>query len=155
MFGTVKKWFGIEGTRIRLHTLPVYPNTVKTINGEIEIYAKRTETVEAIRLKFIEVYTRGNADAKRMDEYVLGTWMYEQPLILINGERHMIPFKLAFDPLQSAMDRRASNAPFLKGVVSLMKNMKGVQSDYRLEAEAFVEGNTWHPVAKAKIVFDR
>lgn len=154
MFGTVKKWFGIEGTRIRLHTLPIYPNTVETINGEIEIYAKDTETVQSIHLKFIEIYTRGKGDAKRIDEYELGTWTYEQPLTLVNGERQLIPFKLVFDPLQSAMDRRAQNVPLLKGVFSLMKNLKGVQSDYRLEAKAFIEGNTWHPVAKTKITFD-
>ncbi len=154
MFGSVKKWLGIEGTRIRLHTLPVYPSTVETINGEIEVYAKRTETVDSIRLRFFEVYTRGKGDERRIDEYELGTWLYEQPLQLVDGERHMIPFKLAFDPLKSAMDKRAEN-PLLKGFVSLMKNLKGVQSDYRIEAEAIVEGSTWHPVAKSKIVFDR
>jgi hypothetical protein len=154
MFGSVKKWLGIEGTRIRLHTLSVYPSTVKTINGEIEIYAKRTETVHFIRLRFIEVYTRGKGDDKRIDEYLLGTWTHDQALTLVDGERYMIPFKLAFEPVKSAMDERAEN-PLLSGVVSLMKNLKGVQSDYRLEAEAFVEGNEWHPVAKTKIVFDR
>lgn len=154
MFGTVKKWLGMEGTRIRLHTLPVYPHTVKTINGEIEVYAKSTETIQSIRLKFIEVYTRGKGEAKRIDEYELGTWIHEQPLTLTYGEHHMIPFKLAFEPLQSAMDKRAQSAPLLKGVVSLMKNLKGVQSDYYIEAEASVKGHTWHPVAKAKIVFD-
>ncbi|CAA6830387.1 MAG: Unknown protein, partial [uncultured Aureispira sp.] len=40
------------------------------------------------------------------------------------------------------------------GVVNLMKSMKGVESDYRIEAEAIVEDNTWNPLAKAKILFD-
>lgn len=154
MFGTVKKWLGMEGTRIRLHTLPVYPNTVKTINGEIEVYAKQTETIQSIRLRFLEVYTRGKGEDKRIDEYELGIWVYDAPLTLINGERQLLPFKLAFEPLQSAMDRRAEKAPLLKGVVNLMKNLKGVQSDYRIEAEAIVQGNTWHPMARAKIVFE-
>lgn len=154
MFGTVKKWLGMEGTRIRLHTLPVYPTTVETINGEVEVYAKQTETIESIRLRFIEVYTRGKGDAKRIDEYELGTWVYEQPLVLLNGAQQLIPFKLAFEPAQSAMDRRAQKAPLLKGVVALMKNLKGVQSDYRLEAEATVKGGNWQPITKTKIVFD-
>jgi hypothetical protein len=154
MFGTVKKWLGMEGTRVRLHTLSVYPKTVKTINGEIEVYAKQTETIQSIRLRFIEVYTRGKGEDKRIDEYELGIWVHDHPLTLMNGERQLLPFKLAFEPLQSAMDRRAQKAPLLKGVFNLMKNLKGVQSDYRIEAEVIVEGSTWHPMAKAKIVFE-
>lgn len=154
MFGRVKKWFGIEGTKIRLHVLPSYPRNVKTINGELEIYSKRPEKVLAIRLKFIEVYTRGRAEDKRIDEFLLGTWEYKDPIEVSDGNSHTLLFKLEFDPVQSAMDKRAGKGPLLRGVVNLMKSMKGVQSDYRIEAEAIVEDNTWNPLAKARIIFD-
>lgn len=154
MFGRVKKWFGIEGTKIRLHVLPSYPIDVKTINGEIEIYSKRPEKVLSIKLKFIEVYTRGRAEEKRIDEFLLGTWEHNEPIDVSDGNSTMLLFKLEFDPVQSAMDKRAGKGPLLRGLVNVMKSMKGVQSDYRIEAEAIVEDNTWNPLAKAKIVFD-
>jgi hypothetical protein len=154
MFGRVKKWFGIEGTKIRLHVLPSYPKNVETINGEIEIYSKRPEKVLAIQLKFIEVYSRGRAEEKRIDEFTLGTWEYKEPIEVSDGNPTTLFFKLEFDPVQSAMDKRADKGALFRGVVSLMKSMKGVQSDYRIEAEAIVEDNTWNPLAKAKILFD-
>lgn len=153
MFGRVKKWFGIEGTKIRLHVLPSYPEDVTTINGEIEVFSKRPERVLSIHLKFIEVYTRGRGDEKRIDEYLLGTWDFLEPFEVKEDDSKMIFFKLEYEAVESAMDKRASKGPLRKGLVSLMKSMKGVQSDYRIEAEAVVEDNTWNPVAKAKIVF--
>jgi hypothetical protein len=154
MFGRVKKWFGIEGTKIRLHVLTSYPRDVKTINGEIEVYSKRPEKVLSIQLKFIEVYTRGRAEEKRIDEFVLGTWEYKEPIEVSDGNSKTLLFKLEYDPVESAMDKRAGKGSLFRGVVSLMKSMKGVQSDYRIEAEAIVEDNTWNPLAKAKILFD-
>ena len=154
MFGKVKKWFGIEGTKIRLHVLPTYPTDVETINGEVEIYSKRTERVLGIKLKFIEIYTRGRGIEKRIDEYVLGAWEYNEPFEVSEGNAKMIFFKLEFKPVKSAMDERASKGFFRKGIVGLMKSMKGVSSDYFIEAEAIVEDNSWNPVAKAKIIFD-
>jgi len=153
MFGRVKKWFGIEGTKIRLHVLPSYPEDVTTINGEIEVFSKRPERVLSIHLKFIEVYSRGRGEEKRIDEYVLGTWDFREPFDVKEGDSKMIFFKLEYEAVQSAMDKRASKGPLRRGLVGLMKSMKGVQSDYRIEAEAVVEDNTWNPVAKAKIVF--
>ena len=66
----------------------------------------------------------------------------------------MIFFKLEFKPVQSAMDERASKGFLRKGLVGLMKSMKGVSSDYLLKAEAIVEDSSWNPAAKAKIVFN-
>lgn len=154
MFGRVKKWFGIEGTKLRFHVLPTYPSNVETINGEIEAHSKRPETVLSIKIKFIEVYSRGRGDEKRIDEYLLGTWEYNEPFEISEGNSKMILFKLEFKPIESEMDKRANKGALRKGLVNLMKSMKGVSSDYRLEAEAVVEGNTWNPVAKTKIVFD-
>ena len=154
MFGKVKKWFGIEGTKIRLHVLPTYPGDVETINGEVEVHSKRNEKVLAIKLKFIEIYTRGRGLEKRIDEYLLGTWELNEPFEVSEGNAQMIFFKLEFKPVQSAMDARASKGFLRKGLVGLMKSMKGVSSDYLLKAEAIVEDNSWNPAAKAKIVFN-
>ncbi len=154
MFGRVKKWFGIEGTKIRLHVLSSYPREVETINGEIEVHSKRTERVLSLKLKFMEVYTRGRGDEKRIDEYLLGTWEMNEAFEVSEGNTEMVLFKMKFEPLNSPMDKRASRGFLQKSFVGLMKSMKGVSSDYFIEAEAIVEDNSWNPVAKVKIVFD-
>ena len=154
MFGRVKKWFGIEGTKIRLHVLPSYPQEVETINGEIEVHSKRTETVLAIKLKFVEVYTRGRGDEKRIDEYLLGTWEINEAFEVSEGNSEIILFKMKFESVNSPMDKRASKGFLQKSFIGIMKSVKGVSSDYFIEAEAIVEDNSWNPVAKAKIVFD-
>lgn len=154
MFGTIKKWMGIEGVRLRLHLLSAYPKTVETINGEVELYAKSNTIVRNIRLQLIETYTRGKAEEKRVDEYLMGTWELDQPLHMREGENQRLLFKLPFEWLESPMDRRAKSNPLLKGMVSLMKNRKGVLSEYRLEAQVEVEGQGWSEPSRTRISFE-
>ena len=154
MFGTIKKWMGIEGVRLRLHVLSAYPRTVETINGEVELYAKSNTIVQGIRLQLIETYTRGKVEEKRVDEYTLGTWELASPLQLREGENQRLLFKLPFEWLESPMDRRSKSYPLLKGMVALMKNRKGVLSEYRLEAQIQVDGQTWSTPSRTRISFE-
>lgn len=154
MFGSIKKMMGIQGVRLRLHTLSSYPQDVSTINGEVELYAKSNTTVTGIRLRFIENYTRGKAEEKRVDEYLLGSWELDSPIDMREGENRRLLFKLPFEWMESPMDRRAKNNPLLKGVVALMKNRKGVQSEYRIEAQVQVDGQEWSMPSRTRIVFD-
>ena len=145
---------GIQGVRLRLHVLDSYPRTVETLNGEMELFAKSNTIVQGIRLRLIETYTRGKAEEKRVDEYTLGTWTLPAPLALREGEQHRLLFKLPFEWLESPMDRRAKNNPLVKGLVALMKNRKGVQSEYRIEAQVQVDGQPWSEPSRTRIVFD-
>lgn len=154
MFGTIKKWMGIEGVRLRLHVLSAYPQTVETINGEVELYAKSNIIVSGIQLRLIETYTRGKAEEKRVNEYLMGTWNLEQPLSMRDGENQRLLFKLPFEWLESPMDRRAKSNPLLRGVVALMKNRKGVLSEYRIEAQVQVEGQAWSEPSRTRINFE-
>lgn len=154
MFGKVKKWFGIEGTKLRFHVLPQYPNDVKTINGELEVHSKRQERVQHITIKFIEVYSRGRGDEKRINEYELGTWQHKEAFEVREGNPKMLFFKLAFKPVQSPMDQRAAKGFLQRNFIGLMKSMKGVSSEFYLIAEATVEGNSWKPTTKTKIKFE-
>lgn len=145
---------GIEGVRLRLHVLSSYPRTVDTINGELELYAKSNTLVRNVRLTFIETYTRGKAEEKRVDEYTLGTWELGEPLALREGDNHRLIFKMPFEWLDSPMDRRAKTNPLFKGMVALMKNRKGVQSEYRIEAQIQVDGQPWSEPSRTRIEFD-
>ena len=154
MFGKVKKWFGIEGTKLRLHVLDHYPRDVQTINGELEVQSKRVERINDIQVQFIEVYTRGRGEDKRIDEFILGSCQYQHSFQVSEGNSKMLFFKLAFEPVQSAMDQRASKGFLQRNLIGLMKSMKGVNSDFYLKAVATVDGNTWQPRAKTKIFFE-
>lgn len=154
MFGKVKKWFGIEGTKLRLHVLPQYPRDVQTINGELEVHSKRKEIITDVNLQFVEVYTRGRGEDKRIDEYVLGNWQHLQPFEVSEGNSKTLFFKLQFLPVQSRMDQRATKGFMQRNLIGLMKTMKGVSSDFYLKADATVDGNTWHPSTKSKIFFE-
>lgn len=154
MFGTIKKWMGIEGVRLRLHVLPVYPRTVETINGEVELYAKSNIVVSGVQLQLIETYTRGKAEEKRVNEYLMGSWSLEEPLSMRDGENQRLLFKLPFEWLESPMDRRAKSNPLLKGMVALMKNRKGVLSEYRIEARVQIEGHGWSDPSRTRIIFE-
>ena len=144
---------GVEGTKLRLHVLPSYPHDVATINGEIEAYSKSPQKILSIEIKLYEVYSHGRGDEKRIDEYLLGTWTSNESFWIDDQKPQLQLFKLSFDPVQSNMDKIASKGPLRRGLVQLAKSMKGVSSDYRLEAEAVVEGLKWKPFTKTKIQF--
>ena len=54
MFGTVKKWLGLDSVKIKLKPLEAYPRKVETINVELEINSGGSALVTYIKIKFIE-----------------------------------------------------------------------------------------------------
>ncbi|MCP4441184.1 MAG: hypothetical protein GY810_19945 [Aureispira sp.] len=153
MFGRVKKWFGIEGAKLRLHVLESYPKDVKTLNGEIEVTSMRPQQVIGLKMRLIEVYTRGRGENKRIDEYHMGTWEYVEPFAVDKDQGQKILFKMDFDFVKSAMDTRSSKSFLHRGVVGLAKSFKGVSSEYILEAEAQLDDTKWTAYTKTKIHF--
>lgn len=153
MFGRLKKWMGIEGAKLRLHILPSYPLDVNTINGEIEIYSQSPQKVLSVQIKFYELYSRGKGEEKRIDEFLLGTWLLNEPFLIDEKKPKIQFFKLEFEKMNSNMDKIANKGIVRKGLVRFAKSMKGISSDYRIEAEAEVAGLNWKPFAKSKVVF--
>ena len=153
MFNKVKKWLGIEGTRVRLYVLPSYPSDVETINGEIEVYSKRIESIKSIHVEFFEVYSRGRGEEKRINEYKLGEWHYHEPFEVSENFNKKMLFQLPFERINSPMDDRAAQNSLKKGLVSIMKSLKGVHSDFYLKGTAIIEGSSFYPSTKAKILF--
>lgn len=153
MFGRVKKWFGIEGAKLRLHVLESYPKDVKTLNGEIEVTSMRSQHILGLKMRLIEVYTRGRGDNKRIDEYHMGTWEMNEPFEVDKDQGQKILFKMDFDFVQSSMDKRSAKSFLHKGIVGLAKSFKGVSSEYILEAEAQIDETKWTAYTKTKIQF--
>ena len=153
MFGDIKRWFGVEGLKIRLHLAEAYPRYIDTLNGEIELLAKGKQRLERLELKLIERYSRGRGEAQRSSEHLLGTWELPQALQLADGETQRFLFKLPFAFEKSNIDRLAEGNILQQGLASLAKNLKGVQSDYRLELEAWVAGQSLSIKQEQKLFF--
>ncbi len=153
MFGRVKKWFGLDGVKIKLMPLEVYPRKVDTINGELEIVAKGEQTVTHVRIQLIERYERGRGENKKIDEYLLGEWTHEEDIQVSPEAPKIIFFKLPFEFQMSNVEKLGNRGFLGRGIASFAKSLKGAKSIYRLEAEAVVSGSKTNPYDKAKIQF--
>lgn len=138
MFGKIKDWFGIEGAKMRLNVLEVYPKEVETLNGEVVFTAIRRQKITFVRIKLIERYTRGRGDSKKVDEYELGKWVFDEPFEVSKDNPKTILFKMPFERLLSKMDKRQETS-ILGVFAGFAKTLRGVYSEYRVEAEAIVE----------------
>ena len=146
MFGKVKRWLGIEGVKIEIETSDFFRLQSRSIEGHIRLVSMSDQTVYRIELALIEKYKRGRSQSKLIDEYTLGQIVLEQSIEIKAGEDTYLPFVLPFSPLQSDMDLLEEKNIIVKGVVAAAKILKGVQSEYRLEAKAHVKGTALHPV---------
>lgn len=127
----------MEGAKVRIQALDVYPEDVATVNGELEFSSVRPQTVSYVRLRLLERYERGRGDNKKIDEYELGKWVHTEPFVVRKDEPKILFFALPFELLQSKMDQRQNS--LLGFAARLAKTLYGVQSDYRLEVEALVD----------------
>jgi hypothetical protein len=153
MFGTVKKWLGLDSVKIKLKPLEAYPRKVETINAELEINSGGSALVTYIKIKFIERYTRGRGDNMKIDEYLLGEWTSDEQ-IEIDGKTPKIIFvRLPFKFQHSNIEKLENSSMLGKGIAGIFKTIKGAKSDYRLEAEALVEGSNKNPTDKVRINF--
>jgi len=153
MFGRIKKWLGIEGIKMRLLTLDVYPRDVDTLNGELEFISQGEHTISFIRLKLVEKYIKGRGDNVEVEEYELGRLILDQPVRVTKDQPQTILFKIPFDFVQSPIEKMASKGPLRRGIASLAKSFKGVRSEFRVEVEAVLDNDYTIPMEKRVISF--
>ncbi len=148
MLKRVKNWLGIEGVKLYLEVPYEIGGTEGHLAGHVVLTSKESQRVEAIYLSFIEKYTRGRRKKKLIDEYKLAEEKIEGPWDVNPDEELLVPFSIPFDLIQSEMDRLEKKNIFIGSVVAVAKKLKGVKSEYRLEAEAVVEGTKLNPFDK-------
>ena len=153
MFGRVKKWFGIESLKMKLDVLEAYPRKVETVNGQLEFTSKHPETVLYIKIKLIERYERGRGENKKIDEYQLGEWIYDEQFEVDDDKPKVLLFKIPFQFLNSPIEKVGNSNIIGKGIMNIAKAMKAAKSEFRIEAEAVIEGSKVNPFDKAKIAF--
>jgi len=147
MLGKVKRWLGIEGIKIELEVPEYFVLTGGILDGNVKISSMTDQRLQSIQLKLIEKYKRGRKGQKLIDEYTLGEVSIPHEADIQAGEVLYLSFAMPFVPLKSEMDMLQEKNILVRGVVSAAKFLKGVDSEYRLEARAQVKGTALHPFA--------
>lgn len=154
MLGKVKTWLGIEGVKLEL----VLPEAVQTLKGEgmlegvIQLRSMKPLTVTRLQVQLVERYSRGRRKEKLTDEYVLGRIELEHTIPIPAEQVVEIPFQLPFKLVDSEMQAFGNKNPFSGGLVSALNWVGGVHSNYRVEAEAQVQGVALSPFDKKALI---
>ncbi|MBI1225543.1 MAG: hypothetical protein GC192_09940 [Bacteroidetes bacterium] len=148
MFGKVKKWLGIEGVKVELLLPEMAFEEVGAVSGQMLFHSKNRQLVTGVRLKMIEKYSRGRGNEKLVDEYQLGQIALKQKIEVPADEPIAVEFTLPFQIHKSSVDEFGDKNFLTNGLVSLAKKVQAVNSEYRIEAEADVEGTVLNPFAK-------
>ena len=149
MLGKVKQWLGIEGVKLDLLLPPDFNPRQGSLDGRIRLTSKHPQRVTAIKVVLVEKYARGKQDQQLVDEYELGRLLLTD-LIDVPGEGVPvdIPFHLKYTPVDSAVDRFGDRNPVFGGLAWVAKRLRNVRSEYRVEAEAQVQGVGLNPFDK-------
>ncbi len=148
MLDRIKKAIGIEGARLDIQNISEFPSEDNNILFQLRISSYRKTRLDDISVKLIEVYQRGKKRDLRVDEYVLGTWEYGDPLPLDKGEEYAIDVKLPYKLKYSEIDQYANRNLVFSGFMKLAKWVKGVKSEFYLEVRCTESGAKLHPTAR-------
>jgi sporulation-control protein spo0M len=151
MFGKVKKWLGIEGVKVELLLPEMAFEEVGAVSGQLVFHSKNEQVVRSVNLKMIEKYSRGRGQDKLMDEYLLGEITLQQRFVVPADEPLGVDFTLPFKLQKSNVDEFGDKNFLTGGLVSFAKKLQAVNSDYRIEAEADVEGTALNPFDRKAI----
>lgn len=146
MFGKVKKILGIEGVKLELIVPDKVSKEVGIVTGVVKLTSlSDNNLIESIQLKLVEKYTRGRGDSKLINEYTMGTLLKKENITISKNDILEIPFELEFVFVKSEMDKMGESNFIARGLVGIAKKARGVQSEYKLIAEANIKGTTLHP----------
>ena len=145
MLKKVKKWLGIEGVKLELVLPEMAFEEVGALSGKIRFYSKNTQTVQNIKMVMIEKYSRGRGKEKLVDEYLLGEMTLEKTIEVPADDMVEIGFTLPFQKVKSPVDEFGDRNVLTGGLIKIAKALRNVKSEYRIEAEAKVEGTALNP----------
>ncbi len=152
MINRVKQWLGIEGVKVELNIPYEISQQAEVIEGTLRFTSLHDQTVEQIKLVFIERYTRGRRKEKRIDEYELGSLVLKEPFEVPAGRVVEKKFRLPFTVVHSDMEEMGKRNIFARGLVGALKVLEGVKSEYRVEVEAKVKGVALNPFDRKAVL---
>ncbi|MCO6478623.1 MAG: sporulation protein [Phaeodactylibacter sp.] len=145
MLGKVKKWLGIEGVKLELALPEEVDANSREIHGNIRFMSLNPQTVTGIKIALIEKYSRGRGKEKLIDEYELGATEIHQIIEVPPEEVVEVPFHLPFSLVRSNVDEFGKKNFLFGGLALAAKALRGVKSEFRVEAEAQVKGVALNP----------
>lgn len=152
MLKKVKKWLGIEGVKLELVLPEELDLSSGKLIGKIQFYSMHEQTVSRLKIRLLERYTRGRKKSDKVtDEFQLGDIDISKQIHIPAGEVVEVEFKLPFTLVKSEMDSLEDKNFVLGKLVKTAKWISGVQSEYRVEAEADVIGTPLNPFDKKNI----
>ena len=151
MLGKVKKWLGIEGVKLELVLPEEVDAAAQEIYGSIRFQSLNPQTVTGIKIVLIEKYTRGRGKERLIDEYELGVTELHQTIDVPVEEAVEIPFRLPFSLVRSNIEEFGQKNLFFGGLAKAAKALRGVRSEFRVEAEAHVVGVALNPFDRKAI----
>ncbi len=151
MFGKVKKWLGIEGVKLELMLPEEVIAEQGVLRGVLKFTSMNDQTVSYIKVVLVEKFSRGRGEEKLIDEYELGTIELDKNIEVPANEPVEIDFQLPFDLMKSEMDEMQDKNILFKGIVKTAKWIRGVNSEFRVIAEAKVNGVALDPFDKKTV----
>lgn len=152
MIGRVKKWLGIEGVKLELLLPEQVESETGLLQGRVRLQSLNPQVVYGIRIALIERYSRGRGQERLVDEYELGRTELEHTLKVLPGETRELPFSLPFQIVRSNVEAFGRKNFLYKGLAAIAQKAHAVRSEYRVEAEAQVEGVALNPFDKKAIL---
>ena len=151
MIGKVKKWLGIEGVKLELDLPETIQRDGEMLYGKIRFTSLHAQTISAFKVVLIEKYSRGRQDDKLTDEYELGQVNVDK-IIEVPAEGSVeVSFQLPFRVTNSEMDDMEDSNIFSGLLVKAVKFYENVDSNFRVEAEATIDGVALNPFDKKAI----
>jgi len=148
MIKKVKQWLGIEGVKLELNIPQGQSLSNKFISGTAHFQSMHEQTVTAIRLVLIERYSRGRGEEQLIDEYELGSIEINETFTVKPEEEIIKPFQISFNLMESEVDQWGNKNIVNKQLAKAARWVRKAQSQYRVEAEAHVNGVALHPFDK-------
>ena len=151
MLGRVKKWLGIEGVKLEILVPEEIDKRAGEIRGKLRFQSMNTQIVNRVKLVLIEKYIRGKGKEKLIDEYELGS-VENKSTFEVHPENPVeMDFSIPFVIYKSDVDELEDRNIFTRGLAKAAKLIRGVKSEYRIEAEAKVKGVALNPFDKKEI----
>ncbi|MFT6334994.1 MAG: hypothetical protein ACJATI_001740 [Halioglobus sp.] len=151
MLGKLKRVLGIEGVKVEMNIKMPIDKKEKVITGNLKFTTKSESVVKGITVKIVEKYSRGRGKDRLVDEYTIAQLELTDSFVISPEEIVEVPFSIMYEIALSEMDKMAKDNIVKRPFISFAKFLRKVKSEFRLVAEADVDGTTLSPFAKEMV----
>ncbi|RMF00453.1 MAG: hypothetical protein D6772_06375 [Bacteroidetes bacterium] len=151
MIGKVKQWLGIEGVKLEIWVPPGQTLANRSLHGKIRLQSMHPQTVTGIRIVLIERYARGRGEDRLIDEFELGSTTINQTFTVAPEQAVVLDFQLPFQVVESEVDRWGKRNALNRQLARAARWLHKADSQYRVEAEAKVQGVALNPFDKKEV----